>query len=102
MSCLRSSPLPPCPIPRAASRRGSRALFVALIAGVAVIAACADATAGGLGGGLLEFLFSGGAPSGAAQRQANAPDAEALRYAADPRYNRQVVDYHGEEKPGTV
>jgi lipoprotein-anchoring transpeptidase ErfK/SrfK len=25
-----------------------------------------------------------------------------MRYAADPRYNRQVVDYHGQEKPGTV
>jgi lipoprotein-anchoring transpeptidase ErfK/SrfK len=101
MSCLRSSP--PCPIPRTVSRRGSRALVVALLACAAVTAACADATAGGLGGGLLEFLFSGGASSGAAQRQAAyAPDAEALRYAADPRYNRQVVDYHGEEKPGTV
>jgi lipoprotein-anchoring transpeptidase ErfK/SrfK len=25
-----------------------------------------------------------------------------MRYAADPRYARQVVAYHGEEKPGTI
>jgi lipoprotein-anchoring transpeptidase ErfK/SrfK len=57
---------------------------------------------GGLGGGLIEFLFSGGTQSAAPQRQAYAPDADAVRYAADPRYVRQMVDYHGEEKPGTV
>ena len=68
----------------------------------AVIAACADAAAAGLGGGLIEFLFSGGTQSAAPQRQAYAPDADAMRYAADPRYVRQIVDYHGEEKPGTV
>ena len=67
-----------------------------------VIAACADASAAGLGGGLIELLFSGGTQSAAPQRQAYAPDAEAMRYAADPRYVRQIVDYHGEEKPGTV
>jgi lipoprotein-anchoring transpeptidase ErfK/SrfK len=67
-----------------------------------VIAASADAAAAGLGGGLIEFLFSGGSQSAAPQRQAYAPDADAMRYAADPRYVRQVVDYNGEEKPGTV
>jgi lipoprotein-anchoring transpeptidase ErfK/SrfK len=67
-----------------------------------VIAASADATAAGLGGGLIEFLFSGGSQSAAPQRQAYAPDADAMRYAADPRYVRQVVDYNGDEKPGTV
>jgi lipoprotein-anchoring transpeptidase ErfK/SrfK len=73
------------------------------LAGPAVIAASADAaTAAGLGGGLIEFLFSGGSQSAAPQRQAYAPDADAMRYAADPRYVRQVVDYNGEEKPGTV
>jgi lipoprotein-anchoring transpeptidase ErfK/SrfK len=68
----------------------------------AVVAASADAAAAGLGGGLIEFLFSGGTQSAAPQRQAYAPDADAVRYAADPRYVRQMVDYHGEEKPGTV
>jgi lipoprotein-anchoring transpeptidase ErfK/SrfK len=67
-----------------------------------VTAATADAAAAGLGGGLIEFLFSGGSQSAAPQRQAYAPDADAMRYAADPRYVRQVVDYNGEEKPGTV
>ena len=62
----------------------------------AVIAACADAAAAGLGGGLIEFLFSGGTQSAAPQRQAYTPDADAMRYV------RQIVDYHGEEKPGTV
>jgi lipoprotein-anchoring transpeptidase ErfK/SrfK len=51
---------------------------------------------------LIEFLFSGGSQSAAPQRQAYAPDADAMGYAADPRYVRQMVDYHGEEKPGTV
>jgi lipoprotein-anchoring transpeptidase ErfK/SrfK len=73
------------------------------MAGIVVIAASADAaSAAGLGGGLIEFLFSGGSQSAAPQRQAYAPDADAMRYAADPRYARQVVDYNGEEKPGTV
>jgi len=30
------------------------------------------------------------------------PDADARRAAVDPRYDRQVVDYAGPEKPGTV
>jgi lipoprotein-anchoring transpeptidase ErfK/SrfK len=73
------------------------------MAGIVVIPASADAaSAAGLGGGLIEFLFSGGSQSAAPQRQAYAPDADAMRYAADPRYARQVVDYNGEEKPGTV
>jgi lipoprotein-anchoring transpeptidase ErfK/SrfK len=72
------------------------------MAGPAVIAASADAAAAGLGGGLIELLFSGGSQSAAPQRQAYAPDADAMRYAADPRYVRQVVDYNGDEKPGTV
>jgi len=87
---------------RAASYPRSRAWILALTACAAVIAACGDASAAGLGGGLIEFLFSGGSQSAAPQRQAYAPDADAMRYAADPRYVRQMVDYHGEEKPGTV
>jgi lipoprotein-anchoring transpeptidase ErfK/SrfK len=87
---------------RAASRPHSRAFVLAFMACTVVVAATADAAAAGLGGGLIEFLFSGGSLSAAPQRQAYAPDADALRYAADPRYVRQVVDYDGTEKPGTV
>ena len=77
--------------PHGACSRGRRGL-----------AAGADAQAG-LGGGLIEFLFSGGTQSAAPQRQAYAPDGpDAVRYAADPRYSAQIVDYHGQEKPGTV
>lgn len=61
------------------------------------------------GGGFLEFLFSGGTagpPRGSvgilpAYAQIE-PDADARRAAADPRYERQIVDYNGAEKPGTV
>jgi len=54
------------------------------------------------GGGLLEFLASGGA-SAPAPRHSFAPGLEPdPRYANDPRYERQVVDYSGSEKPGTV
>jgi lipoprotein-anchoring transpeptidase ErfK/SrfK len=100
MPFIHPSRLPtPCLHPPVPSRR---AFVVALTAGAAVAAATANAKAAGLGGGLIEFLFSGGSQAAAPQRQAYAPDAEAMRYAADPRYNRQVVDYHGQEKPGTV
>ena len=92
---------PTCPPASCVDRRASphphsRAWVLALTACAAVIAACADAAAAGLGGGLIEFLFSGGTQSAAPQRQAYAPDADAMRYV------RQIVDYHGEEKPGTV
>ena len=97
-----SHPSASCVDRRAASYPRSRAWILALTACAAVIAACGDASAAGLGGGLIEFLFSGGSQSAAPQRQAYAPDADAMRYAADPRYVRQMVDYHGEEKPGTV
>jgi lipoprotein-anchoring transpeptidase ErfK/SrfK len=68
----------------------------------AVIAASPDAAAARLDGSLIEFLFSGSAQSAAPQHQTFAPDSDARRYAADPRYVRQVVDYNGGEKPGTV
>jgi lipoprotein-anchoring transpeptidase ErfK/SrfK len=63
---------------------------------------------GGYGGGFLEFLATGGSRSvggpvanGPAYAQME-PDEDARRAAADPRYQRQVVDYEGAEKPGTV
>ncbi len=85
-----------------ASRACARGLAVAIAAGVVVLAAGADAQAGALGGGLIELLFTGKAEP---MRQASLSptvDPEILRYAEDPRYQRQVVDYHGPEKPGTV
>ena len=59
---------------------------------------------GGFGGGLFEFLATGTTRAPAA-RQSYAPmepDADARRAANDPRYERQVVEYTGGEKPGTV
>jgi lipoprotein-anchoring transpeptidase ErfK/SrfK len=59
-----------------------------------------------LGGGLLEFLASGGASAGAQRPSQNyapmEPDPDARRAAADPRYDRQTVEYGGSEKPGTL
>jgi lipoprotein-anchoring transpeptidase ErfK/SrfK len=64
---------------------------------------------GDLGGGFIEFLFSGGGArpgSRSASRSpayANLNPADyAQRPAMDPRYLKQVVDYDGSEKPGTV
>jgi lipoprotein-anchoring transpeptidase ErfK/SrfK len=56
------------------------------------------------GGGLFEFLATGGMRT-PPMRQAYAPmepEAEARRAAADPRYERQLVEYYGQEKAGTV
>src|ERR1700733_2659032 len=67
--------------------------------------------ASGYGGGFLEFLATGGAgsrrgPGGSAAYAAAyaqmEPDEDARRAALDPRYQRQIVDYEGAEKPGTV
>jgi lipoprotein-anchoring transpeptidase ErfK/SrfK len=94
--------LPLC-LPRCDSPVTSRRAFVvAFAAGAALGATSGKAAAGGLGGGLIEFLFAGSSSTGTPQSQAYAPDAEAMRYAADPRYQRQVVDYNGTEKPDTV
>jgi lipoprotein-anchoring transpeptidase ErfK/SrfK len=79
-----------------------RAIIVALATGAGLATTASAATAGALGGGLIEFLFTGGTSAAAPPGQPYAPDAEAMRYAADPRYARQVVAYHGEEKPGTI
>ena len=75
---------------------------MAFAAGVVVLAAGADAKAGALGGGLIELLFTGKAQPMRQASLAPTVDPEILRYAEDPRYQRQVVDYHGPEKPGTV
>jgi lipoprotein-anchoring transpeptidase ErfK/SrfK len=71
----------------------------------------AAAPRSGYGGGFIEFLFGGQgmAPPDpyAARYQQTArgepPEwAEARRTEADPRYQRQVVDYDGTEKSGTI
>jgi len=67
------------------------------------------ATQSNLGGGFLEFLATGGnqsAPSRAAypaQPQYTPEEQrEGTRYAMDPIYQRQVVNYDGREAPGTL
>jgi lipoprotein-anchoring transpeptidase ErfK/SrfK len=63
-----------------------------------------------LGGGFFEFLATGGnqsAPSRSASVPAQpqySPDEqrEGTRYAMDPVYQRQVVDYGGREPAGTL
>jgi lipoprotein-anchoring transpeptidase ErfK/SrfK len=70
-----------------------------------------------LGGGFLEFLFGGGrpraAPNGPAAYEQAAPSwrqargepaerSEWSRRPSDPRFDRHVVDYSGDEKPGTI
>jgi lipoprotein-anchoring transpeptidase ErfK/SrfK len=70
------------------------------------------AARGNLGGGFLEFLVTGGGQSSPAPAQrANYPaqpqytadeQREGNRYAMDPRYQRQLVDYDGREAAGTI
>jgi lipoprotein-anchoring transpeptidase ErfK/SrfK len=65
-----------------------------------------------LGGGFIDFLFGGQSMSppdpyagryhGQMARGEPPEWAEARRTEADPRYQRQLVDYDGTEKPGTV
>ncbi|HXW25713.1 MAG TPA: L,D-transpeptidase [Xanthobacteraceae bacterium] len=72
----------------------------------------APAPRSNLGGGFIEFLFGGpgfAPPDPYAGRyrveaaRGEPPEwAEARRTEADPRYQRQVVDYGGAERPGTI
>lgn len=62
---------------------------------------------GDLGGGFIEFLFSGGngarsAPPPRSRTYANVNPTDYAPRAMDPRYLKQVVDYDGAEKPGTI
>ena len=60
---------------------------------------------GDLGGGFIEFLFSGGGARSAPRSRVYAnvnPADYASRPAMDPRYLKQVVDYDGTEKAGTI
>ena len=72
-----------------------------------------------MGGGFIEFLFGDGQNQGeryqqqpAYQQQPYQPRGPLLRQqedanepghpAFDPRYEKQLVDYHGKERPGTI
>jgi lipoprotein-anchoring transpeptidase ErfK/SrfK len=65
-----------------------------------------------LGGGFIEAIFGGGDDAAPRYQQPGyqqgyqryvPPDPAATsRYAVDPRYQRQLVDYDGGEAPGTV
>jgi lipoprotein-anchoring transpeptidase ErfK/SrfK len=81
------------------------------VAGDARDARYAAAPRSGHGGGFIEFLFGGQGmappdPYAARYQQmarGEPPEwAEARRAEADPRYQRQVVDYDGGEKAGTI
>jgi lipoprotein-anchoring transpeptidase ErfK/SrfK len=84
----------------------------------------AEAERRNLGGGFIEFIFNGGqtrSGRGAMQQQPYAPGQQVYvpgqpygqpgqviraslpqRLALDPRYQKQVVDYAGDESPGTI
>ena len=82
-----------------------------------------SAPAPDLGGGFIEFLFGGGharapryqdnpgqlpllrQPEPAPQMYVHGGDPSSMapaRPAVDPRYHKQVVNYEGREKPGTI
>ena len=106
MSCMRSSR-------RLASCLASSTVLTALF-GIAAadaqplnIAPAAPAryaaAQGNLGGGFFEFLATGGTASPSRRGYASTGYSPDPGYgASDSRYDRQVVDYRGTEKPGTV
>jgi lipoprotein-anchoring transpeptidase ErfK/SrfK len=109
----------------------SRKIASALFASAAILCATIDAAAAqsaqpvrlasNMGGGFIEFLF-GDAPQGGRTQQPmyqQQPDvgfdgrrmpgypqgqeaAEPAQRSFDPKYNKQVVEYHGNEGAGTV
>jgi lipoprotein-anchoring transpeptidase ErfK/SrfK len=86
--------------------------FVRPVAGDARDARYAAAPRSGMGGGFIDFLFGGqgmAPPDPYAARyqgqlaRGEPPEwAAARRTEADPRYQRQVVEYDGTERPGTI
>jgi lipoprotein-anchoring transpeptidase ErfK/SrfK len=62
----------------------------------------APAQSSGFGGGFFEFLATGGRQPVRQSYAPMEPDADARAAALDPRYQRQMVEYAGSEKPGTV
>jgi lipoprotein-anchoring transpeptidase ErfK/SrfK len=68
-----------------------------------------QAPRGNLGGGFIEALFGDGQParpaygrSGAYQARLDPEYRESARYEMNPAYQRQVIEYSGGEKPGTI
>src|SRR5262245_42931183 len=61
---------------------------------------------GNLGGGFIEALFGNGQPAlpayGGRAAYQDPEYRESLRYEMNPAYQRQVVDYGGGEKAGTI
>ncbi len=69
----------------------------------------APARPANMGGGFLEFLFGGANDARRAGGQrapyypaGRAPTAEPAIPAVDPKFEPQLVDYHGAEKAGTI
>jgi hypothetical protein len=83
---LSHSPRFPLLVSASASRACARGLAVAFAASVVVLAAGADAHAGALGGGLIEFLFTGKSEPMLQASLSPTVDPEILRYQEDPRY----------------
>jgi lipoprotein-anchoring transpeptidase ErfK/SrfK len=67
-----------------------------------------------MGGGLIEFLFGDGQNQGGRYQQQpyqqqpsyeqvmRRPEVAGAYPGFDPRFEKQLVDYHGSEKPGTI
>jgi lipoprotein-anchoring transpeptidase ErfK/SrfK len=87
-------------------RLPSRTVVQQQDAGQAMRARQATPPQGQLGGGLIEAIFGGSQPHYPVQqmygRAEPAAYGEPLRPAVDPRYLPQVVNYDGDERPGTI
>jgi lipoprotein-anchoring transpeptidase ErfK/SrfK len=94
-------------------RIGVSALLSVLLASAFSTSVFAQAGFNPGGGGFLEAIFSGqifGSRQPAPQPVAVTPppaftpssQGDLSAYQADPKFDRQVVEYQGEEKPGTV
>jgi lipoprotein-anchoring transpeptidase ErfK/SrfK len=55
-----------------------------------------------MGGGLFEALFGGPARSGPGPYYGRGEPVDPVRAETDPRYQKQIVDYDGRERPGTI
>ncbi len=97
-------PRPPAPIepePRPSACGRWRSLAAVVVAATVAVTCVDDARAGALGGGLVELLF-GGIAQPSSRAEPSVAVAKPTRDAIDPRFERQIVDYNGPEKAGTV
>jgi lipoprotein-anchoring transpeptidase ErfK/SrfK len=108
--------------PRQQAQRVAASSYYGTQAGASAGNVSAPAPASNLGGGFIEFLFTGGDARSRHQPQPAQPAmqpmsdvepayvlepypiyrAEPAQPALDPRFMRQTVPYRGEEKPGTI